>query len=332
MPSKASGEDPYLPFAHGLDAFLEHFMWPGNVLSERATLTHYTSQAGALGILRTGRLFASNARYLNDDQEITYITTALRRCLDAMRRDSDDPRRMAALRHISDRLLSDGDIDFASEKRVYVACFSRAKDMLSQWRGYGGTEGPAYSLAFKHQDLDRLVLVDDDGTEGPERTWLPPTLTRVIYSPTQQTKLLRTLIEPVVPAVSQALEGDELPRAEAFAQMLGTAMVLPASIFKNEGFKEEREWRVIACDLTYATGSAPTFFRPSKYGLVPYKLLAARETDGERHLPLATVMQGPTTYPELAKDSMEQLLKAEGAWKRLVGKPQVHLSKISYRD
>ena len=139
-------------------------------------LFHYTSGAGLLGILESRKLWATEARYLNDAKELEYGLSVIASVVDSLA--GSQPKLIAgALRKLAQSLCE--------EATFYVACFCEADYFLSQWRGYSSRGGDiGYAIGFRRAGLQGVF-----GTS----------LERVIYSPAEQkTEIERVLNEALV--------------------------------------------------------------------------------------------------------------------------------------
>ena len=132
------------------------------------TLHHYTTGQGLLGMLQAGRLWATNAHFMNDPKEITYaadiVQRAVREAADRHKAavDALDPGWMDKLITFGrdrawkapkiEQWSSDAIRTFDEQGGAYIACFCREPDLLSQWRGYGAVGG-GYAVGFNSADL-----------------------------------------------------------------------------------------------------------------------------------------------------------------------------------
>src|SRR6266853_2545450 len=102
-----------------------------------SVLYHYTDAAGFLGIIKTGSLWASDVRFVNDMNEMKYSMNLLRQ-LATEKAASDHPKELIDLvDHIS--------IFVGHGFRAYALSFSELGDDLTQWRAYAGGVG-GYSI------------------------------------------------------------------------------------------------------------------------------------------------------------------------------------------
>ena len=98
-------------------------------------LWHYTSITGFQGIVESKRIWATDARFLNDREELIHIDQFADEVIEAAT-ERDKELVSLALRLARIRGL-----------RVFVACFTELEDNLSQWRGYSH-DSIGVSLAF----------------------------------------------------------------------------------------------------------------------------------------------------------------------------------------
>lgn len=130
---------------------------------------HYTTVDGAMGILESEAIYASDVTFLNDSLEVKYgfglVKSFVQHRIDNAKR--------AVTRNALSRLLR----NFEQTPIVFAACFCMDQDLLSQWRGYGRHQG--VSIGVKTQSLLSKSEFD---------TY------RVIYSPTSQNALIDKFI------------------------------------------------------------------------------------------------------------------------------------------
>jgi hypothetical protein len=83
------------------------------------------------------------------------------------------------------------------------------------------------------------------------------------------------------------------------------------SCFKDPVFQEEQEWRLLAI-IEERDDAALVKYRPRNGLVVPYLELDISELAGVYHgrIPVAAVVCGPTTHPELAHESICRWLDA----------------------
>jgi hypothetical protein len=131
---------------------------------------------------------------------------------------------------------------------ICVACFSAPPaDRLSQWRAYA-KDGAGYAIGFSSARLEQAG-------KGMASTF---DLVPVIYDRKRQRSELRKLFEDNRPA-------DTSDSADSSRIMLKAVKL--ALTFKNESFREEKEWRLISTRLF---GPPPVQYRATRWGVMPY--------------------------------------------------------------
>lgn len=275
------------------------------------TLHHYTTAAGLLGIFeprafsgwpnvpttRSLTLWASDARYLNDSEELVYAAEAL---ADAMLGsvDRNDAVHSARIKELSNRVRQGNFIDPNVDNSLhtaYVTSFCSKPDLLSQWRGYGAN---GYSIEFP-MDLLKAFMVPairagdkSVGFIGGSR------LFPVRYGIDKE--IIKTAAYEIAQRENYA--GAVRKVVECLAQ------------FKNPAFEAEDEWRLIwssghdytACD-----------YRISSSGMIiPY--LQLRYTPFNMYNPSPDYRyNGKLVNSVLVGPSPDQGLRSESVFKML---------------
>ncbi|WP_406695041.1 hypothetical protein V5E97_28775 [Singulisphaera sp. Ch08] len=139
------------------------------------TLYHYTGVDGFMGILTTGKVWATHAQYLNDSQELVYASTLANEII------ADDLRTESVLVRLFLKYLSFYLSDYSTVD-TYITSFCAKSDLLSQWRGYGRNLG--YALGFDPDDrLSATPIVEN------------ARIVKVVYSPTHQRQIIKAHID-----------------------------------------------------------------------------------------------------------------------------------------
>lgn len=158
---------------------------PGNEVPD--ILYHYTSAQGLIEILKTGKIWATNIRYLNDASEFVHAANIARRA--------------AGTNFLSpytklDHYLVDDSVGLVEDDSGLVACyvcsFSSEGNMLSQWRAYCPTGG-GFSIGVSGPMLDSAArdTVVKNGTSEPE-SWR---LLRCEYDEQRQLEVFRAVLD-----------------------------------------------------------------------------------------------------------------------------------------
>lgn len=237
---------------------------------------HYTDIDGLLGMILTGKIWATHVSRLNDSSEYHHGIRIVPDCVRNSMPASSKP--------LVEKLLSEF-------KRVetYVASYSTKHDLLSQWRSYsGGKVGYCLGLA-----TDGIATLDDS----------TPLLEPVIY----KDSLAQQVISKMVNRVDEYLQSNKFGDVEVgfLLGMVGGTLANLACTIKHPKFEEENEYRQF-----YQPGAASLQleqnFRNGRFGLTPYVEVPFIE---EGRLPLRSVTIGPCQDADLEIYIVKTLLE-----------------------
>ena len=174
----------------------------------------------------------------------------------------------------------------------YMACFCTKSDLLSQWRAYGSEKG-RFCIGFDTEDLP------DSG--------LKYSLSRVIYDRDKQHHKVKRAIKLAIEALAIGSSPEFLDRVH---ELFTRKVTRELCFFKDPGFKEEDEWRIVH-------PSEPTDkidFDTSSGIIKPFVELwaSSRDRSDEYRLPMALVIIGPSLFSSLSKKSAGLLLAQYG--------------------
>lgn len=251
---------------------------------------HYTDLGGLNGIVAGQDLWLTHSRFSNDDEEMTHGHGIVRSLIDERLARGPSPAEQAFLEGLRQAL---GGPDPES---VYICCFCKDGDLLSQWRAYGAN-GTGVSLAFEPGGF-AFITGPDSPRHGLLRLW------SVFYRHETQ----RYIVEE---AFRFGLETGSTPQDQVRRAADAIRFFIPT--FKNERFAEEEEIRLIFTPAANAT--VPPDFRVARGMLVPYYRLQALCGDPRppRALPLRSVRIGPSTRKALNAQAARLLLAKAGA-------------------
>lgn len=270
-------------------------------------LYHYTSSEGFLGILASMRIWATDIRYLNDAKEYQYTLDLVQTVLEYRR-----AKITAAEAPLLDRFTRA--LDSAPNMRLYVSCFSRLGDALSQWRAYarGG-----FSLSF---DPDLLLAAAVDYPE-------PTLLLQCVYERGEQESYINHAIDSLLRDFHAAVDAgaNEQEMLNAYEVHFFAHAVMLASCFKHPKFEEEKEWRLIVRPRGVEKGAVGRRVRTGNRWLVPYREVPLAAENGT--LEIREVVVGPTPHRELATEAARIALDEHH-----VRYYDVLPSEIPYRD
>jgi Protein of unknown function (DUF2971) len=255
------------------------------------TLYHYTSSPALISILSSRALWATNAVYTNDQTEVVHSVEMLKRIIDAKLEDRD-------MDVATDMMLIAAD-EFYSIVEIYIVCFCRIGDLLSQWRAYGQPGG--YALGFDSKVLKSLT---------GDHVMLVP----AVYDEKKQENLTRDLIKRWREMFKGA-RSEQFPRhvrrlgAFVFAQ----AFLFLAATFKNRAFEEEDEWRLVyRHQIVIEDGSGIKLDFRERKGMVASYATLQLPAPTQQVLPIRRIVVGPTANAGLAIFGLTGFLKSVG--------------------
>lgn len=312
---------------------------PKTVAEEYPELMHYTSDAGLTGILTSGCLWATDARHLNDVQELTHFFDARLRALSI-------PEIVKALREIARNpakaanIVLEGGIDHLARVQAEQSCnglrevvlninrpfiFSLCgshdprvlhNGLLSQWRGYG--QGGGYALIFNSLKFEELLRLDNQAYQYQFAQWGD-----VYYYGLEAQQPSH---EEVAEAEATICAGIAAMLRNEVIDFEGTfyhAITRLSCLFKHWGFAEEKEVRVVAIpakpEYTEQANTAGeirlqkpilTHVRKDDGQSVPYIELfrhPTKITNGAR-LPIKRVIIGPHKDAAIRVTDVQRLL------------------------
>lgn len=239
-------------------------------------LWHYTTTDGLLGILGTGKMWATDAMYLNDSRELLEGADRLAwEAATAVADPTPNPSQVRRLWLDLHRVLGADATVKLPEQGPYVACFCSEGDLLSQWRGYAS--GSGFAIGFTGPGLQTLA----ESLRG--------TLLKVVYDTPKS-------------------GDDALFRSSALTVGESGRHIIPApedlARFKHRAFREEQEWRLVVSEGSALApqGKLAPLFRPGVLGVTPYIQIELGPDS------LVEVMVGPGGDQELRRLAVERLL------------------------
>lgn len=147
-------------------------------------LFHYTGAAGLLGIFQRKEIWATDALYMNDAEEMRHADIVLRqeyqaRLADGALLQEDKAMFLSGLEALEERQRQ------RNAAPTYVVSFSSHGDQLSQWRAY--CQGGGFSIGFDWADLKFAVSSSQF------------CLVKCVYDAGEQRDLIRACIDYSMP-------------------------------------------------------------------------------------------------------------------------------------
>lgn len=262
-------------------------------------LYHYTSGDGLIGILSNDSLWATDIFFMNDKREFTQFTDLLINkiqhkcnCLgDGHQGQWKEEWYNAIERYLQGVFASD----------IYVTCFSKRGDSLSQWRGYTQSNF-GYCLVFDYDKISELTYKQNSF------------MVHCIYSEEEQSSIAKEFVEKFISAVVDNQNSHVFESQKTMDDIVSeigrkyiTVIQSLASSIKNSAFEDENEVRVIMLCI-----KNDVKFRPGGSFVIPYQEFPLELSKPDS--PLKEIIIGPTPNPNLALKSVQMMLDQKG-WK-----------------
>lgn len=321
-------------------------------------LYHYTNLGGLTGILQSRKLWATDIRYLNDANELSYGVAEMSALLAQIAvempdLEGDDLVKYGTLDHLGEHVPDHSDpealgpahravyaaamslvalIDTSKPQSPadwkvangYVTCFTEKADSLGQWRGYSG--GGGFAIGFEREALGALTVPCWNYAHGDvdlaSDNWFDqpvPPPQRVEYGDASRERVLKYADVALRQYVSSH---DAIVPYLDFSFAVLTVALRICSTMKDAAFEEEAEWRLSAVQPYFPRLD----FRPGGYGnggVVPYTQIAYPPGAVKK------IVIGPGNAPELRERAIRQMLETYGFG---VDRVEVVHSSVPFRD
>lgn len=239
------------------------------------TLYHYTDAQGLMGIQGDQCFWATNARFLNDEFELSWSANVFGAELEKTEPRSDREGELLLRMDDATSLINSG-------IEVFCCSFSEQPDDLNQWRGYAGGVSP-YCLGVASNRLSAQIQNSE--------------LFSVEYDEARQNAIARQVIDITL----DLYRSHETPADKREArQLMGNCahafriMTSYASLrFKSPHWASEKEWRLVSISSDERELEGRLLFRAGRFGVIPYIKLKMGNI-GPRMLPITEVIVGPT--------------------------------------
>jgi hypothetical protein len=255
-------------------------------------LYHYTSAKGLIGIIDTGKIWATKIHYMNDGLELQQGLKYIREEIGIQKRNKT--RSTQELIGMSRELKDIHDINTS-----VISFTSTTHDDLSQWRGYCKI-GDGYSLCFDGKKLSESIKKVSE-SEKNKYCYLVPCK----YEEGEHKDMLKELVSSTP------------------IQRFNEEALLIVSMIKTKGFANEKEWRLVWGPNDYSCAK----YRPGNFSIIPYW-----EFDIDLLNILESITIGPSPEQSLSKIAVEGLLIKAASKKGINWIPEVKKSELSWRS
>lgn len=273
------------------------------IVQHKPLLAHYTSIGVLEKIMKSGEIWFSNPLFTNDLEEVRFgVLEGLRlfNANDAVNNACQTPERASVLRHAFNHFYAQFDAEHAFD--TYVFCLSEhdpenTDGLLSMWRGYGG-QGNGAALVFN----TGFITAPNDNS--------PLIITRVHYASAEGRK---KWLDERITQWAGILEKAVLPDDKLYLAVIRFFALKS----KHDGFKEEREWRVIYLPKHDRETKKFIFdYLMTTRGVEPKLRFKIEPLDPSQEWTFASILEriilGPSLSSFLARRGVERMLQTVG--------------------
>jgi hypothetical protein len=311
--------DQYHPRVNGYEKSIMDEWEDLHSSKEDIILHHYTTPNGLKGIIENREIWSTDIESMNDTKEMKYGIEIINEEINVAEEEFES-------RLVKDALLSSIREIINKEKyNVFVTCFCRDGDLLSQWRGYADGGG-GYSLKFRFNN--DVFTKDMDGNLNK------PILRKVIYDKNEQIEITQKLVQGICEICDTYpdLDKDNPDKEEIWmsvAQLVAKTLLDFAISFKHEGFREEKEWRLVRTVEKDDTNKNVSTFRVDGGLIVPYLKteLVEMNEDERNKFPIEGLMYGPSHNEERAERSLNLFINSTYATEPVIEAGDVEIQK-----
>ena len=199
---------------------------------------YYCSLSTFLNIIKNKQIYLSDPLKMNDTLEIKWYLEKLNsEDITLSGLDFDMPEsifEMMKLRSGLDFTFNElmEKLDSRGQKSVYISCFSKEPDILSQWRAYA-EDGTGVSIGFNLEKLSvasNILLEEVIYTNG------------VVYDSKEND------VEIIADQIDVVIREKNVTKKEEQLETFLHELIPELAKYKNRAFKEEKEVRLIYCD------------------------------------------------------------------------------------
>lgn len=284
-------------------------------------LYHYTTPDALIGIIQNRELWATNALYMNDSEELLHGLDIARRLIgDVAKEAGTDLAKQKANWLLQDLSITGPDHSMPT----YVVSFSEVPDLLSQWRAY--CRGGGFAIGFRRDLLDDYLEDQVDYVE----------LKKCEYDTTYQELDIKQIIDiyakPWLFDPQSENFGDggrdggkRFVVSGEFQWKLATVV----DYVKNYAFREECEWRISTRPEAVRETRDEVCYRARGSMIIPYIKIKLPDKPAQyQEMALwrtSEIIVGPTRFPERSEKSVRMLFKNA---MRFV--PSIRISQVPY--
>ena len=207
-------------------------------------LYHYCSVPTFYSIIKNKSIWLSDISKSNDSEELHWYLKTFKEIIDSVwakylkeRRKNGNRDDANIIKKLRDEIMTDAECERA---KSWAFCLSGKRDDLGQWRGYADN-GSGIAIGFFSVPFTAAKQAWQDIKKPIYSSITNPRFGRVVYGKNELENSFRDTPE----FLKKNLLEWEPPYAAFRIRDIIPELYKIAPFFKNEGFREENEWRII---------------------------------------------------------------------------------------
>ena len=285
--------------------------------NDELILNHYTTLDGLKGIITNRSIWCTQINALNDPFEFEYGKELIIKHLKEFIVREREPRIKSFLMDLID---FSGNAERLTTHDIFIACFCKEDNLLSQWRGYAA-KGGGYNLGIL-LDSDTKISSDLNNLKDYKQV----ILRKIIYKQVEQDKIIELCITNLIRGMNNALSKWDT-YIETYGPSIGAMIELSVHnllidlmlSIKSHYFEEEQEWRLIRI-IRWDEIPEKYKFRENNNEFIPYLNTYIHMQDNDKHVfPLQKIRYGPMLDKLKTKKALDLFIKNSATFPHNIG-------------
>jgi hypothetical protein len=269
-------------------------------------LYHYTSHSTLYNMVESGVVWASNAYYMNDLNEVKYAFDMFTHIV----LNNIHTRRNKNLKYLLREIPEWVDDLLISPFNVFCFSLSEHGNLLSQWRAYT-PHGTGVSIGLRKSDIKKYA--EDNSL----------LFFKCCYDKKEQELLMQKVFDQIVRSFRREFKAqkNEITYNEAidFLEKFKSRLVREAIKIKDPAFYEECEWRLVS--ILNEDSDVKINFRPGKTTLIPFVEFELKKFREDNWL-FDHVYVGPSPNFRLSYHAISEYIFQSGACQEIINANQ----------
>jgi hypothetical protein len=258
-------------------------------------LYHYCSAESFFKIMKRKKIHLSDISYANDYTEQSWAQKIIKEVFDKIEVNDNWRTKLTKIyKHYFSQM---------SSHAPFVFCLSESKDLLSQWRGYSD-DGEGFCIGLDPEILIKDLNFLSNSVAHQDIKRAEKACVKMIYNEPTQRLLVKFYVQLILCLETQndlqnllpylielplhiifPFKGGKNGQIIQAPEMIIYNLIYLTEIFKNSGFEEENEWRLITIKPynNPISGDGMPLLAKNSYKFINKKIVPFEELDLNNH-------------------------------------------------